>query len=95
MSGTRTKFRCPACRVRDHFSLTWFNGHFYCPKCFTRRAANYVKAAEAFIAPIRVEGPTPFERQMQAVRNGAGISTVIPINRRVEPSYTLGGVSDL
>jgi len=48
--------------------------------------------------PIRRKAPPPkvtaFERAMERVRNGAGISIVHPI-RRPDPTYTLGGVSDL
>lgn len=36
---------------------------------------------------------SPFEIAMERVRQGAGISIVRPIPRRVEPAYTLGGVS--
>lgn len=38
---------------------------------------------------------TPFERQLERIRQGAGIVIVRPISRRVEPPYTLGGVSSL
>lgn len=36
-----------------------------------------------------------FEEQLERVRNGASISIVRPIPRRVEPPYTLGGVSSI
>lgn len=44
---------------------------------------------------VEAEYLTPFERAMERVRQGAGIIEVRPINRRVEPSYTLGGVSSI
>jgi len=47
-------------------------------------------AAEA----ARVAALTPFERQMEAVRNGRGVVRRFT-PRRVEPSFTLGGVSEM
>lgn len=38
--------------------------------------------------------PTPFQAMLNRVRDGAGIITVKPI-RRPEPTFTLGGVSEL
>ena len=38
------------------------------------------------------ETVTPFERQLEKVRNGAGLVNVIPV-RRPNPEGTLGGVA--
>lgn len=67
---------------------------------YTRLARNpHIKAARAKeiirekIAAEKI-AMTPFERAMERVRQGAGITIVRPI-RRPEPSFTLGGVSEL
>jgi hypothetical protein len=43
---------------------------------------------------VEAEYVTPFEKAMARVRAGASIIEVVPISRRAEPSYTLGGVSE-
>jgi hypothetical protein len=50
--------------------------------------AQRAEAAEA----ARVASISPFERQMERVRNGARLIEK-PVFRRADPSYTLGGVS--
>lgn len=56
----------------------------------TRRKG--IRAAEA--RRMILDSPTPFQRMLDKVRAGAGITIVRPI-RRPEPMFTLGGVSDL
>lgn len=63
------------------------------------RSKGRMSAAEAKEIILRQDAwrnreMTPFERAMERVRQGAGISIVHPI-RRPDPQFTLGGVSSL
>lgn len=50
-----------------------------------------IRAAEA--KRMILESPTPLQRQIDLIRNGAGIIEIRPFKMRPDPTYTLGGVS--
>lgn len=64
------------------------------PILIARRLATYRGSPPPLRAPM-MDTMTAFERAMERVRQGAGISIVRPIPRRTEPMFTLGGVSEL
>lgn len=61
-------------------------------RSLTRSRQMKAPEAKAAILAKAAAEMTPFERQLEKVRNGAGIIEVRPI-RRPDPTYTLGGVS--